>query len=129
MKTAKTPHAPLSQNPHFAHIDHAPYELGLLLQALPPNFSAYFPATPDARLIAEAAAQHAGNANDTIMAGLEALGCMLFSAGLNEDSPVEGGQLASIGCLIRHLAVEAQFLQLTEGNLRDALRAQEGGAT
>jgi hypothetical protein len=128
MSANKSPKSTLAENPHFQHIGRAPYELGRLLQALPANFSALLPATPDALLMAEAAAQHAGNANDTILNGLEALGKVLFSAGLNEDCPVGGNHLASIGYLISHLTVEAQFLLETENDLRHTLRQHGGSA-
>lgn len=93
-------------NPHFACIERAPYELGHLLKKLPVNFSRFNPITSDDRLIAEAARNHAMNANATLMSGLEALGQFMFVAGANNDNEVEPQQLVNLGCLITHIAVE-----------------------
>ena len=94
-------------NPYFNRIERAPYELGQLLLQLPDYFSAFAPMEPDVLLKASAAADHARNANDTLMHGLEAL--------------------AVLGCLIQHIAVEAQFLQETERSTKFAVQRQNGG--
>jgi hypothetical protein len=112
-------------NPHFARIQRAPYEIGHLLKKLPVNFSAYEPLTPDDRLIAEAAQQHAGNANDSLMRGLEALGDVVSIAGANEDGEISQGTLMQLGELIVHLSVEAQFMQELDWSIRDVLEADD----
>jgi hypothetical protein len=108
-------------NPHFNHIERAPYELGHLLQQLPADFSSLSAVEPDVLLIAEAAISHATNANSTVMHGIEALGQMLFLAGTNTDFDLERSSISDLGCLLKHLAVEAQFLQETESNLSYAV--------
>lgn len=110
-----------NNNPHFNHFDRASYELGYLLQKLPSDFSSYSTATPETLLIADAARRHAENANSTIMNGLEAIGEMMFFAGANKENEIEPNTIASLGCLIRQLAVEAQFLQETGGDLEHAV--------
>lgn len=110
-----------SQNPHFNHIDRAPYELGHLLQQLPADFSSLSAVEPDVLLIAEAARDHASNANSTIMHGLEAIGQMMFAAGANTDFDIEHRTISDLGCLLQHLAVHAQFLQEAESNLSYAV--------
>lgn len=122
MKRTKT-------NPHFAHIDRAPYELGHLLAKMTADFSRANPLTADDRLIAEAARDHAMNGNETLMSGLEALGRIMFVAGTNDQYEVDSGHLASLGCLISHIVVEAQFLQETEWHIRETLEAHDERAT
>jgi hypothetical protein len=115
----------ITNNPHFERIERAPYELGYLLKKIPERFSSLEPQTEESCLIAVAAAQHASNANDTVMYGLEALGQILFVASNNEQNEVCPRLIGHIGSLIQHLAVEAQFLQETADNLRYALNEQE----
>ncbi len=114
-----------ADNPHFKFIDRAPYELGYLLRKLPVDFSISRPLTPDDRLIAEAARSQAMNANDTLLHGLEALGQVMFVAGANEQNEVDAGHMASLGCLIGHIAVEIQFMQETEWSIRETLAAHD----
>ena len=116
---------PIRKNPHFNRVDRAPYELGYLLRQLPPEHDPFFKLTPETVLIAEAAAQHASNANDTLLHGLAALGQFIYVAGTTEETEVGQDALADLGCLVRHLAVEMQFLQETESTLRHALREHQ----
>ena len=123
---------PITENAHFACIDRAPFEIGRLLQQMPQVFSAYLPIDPDDRLLGEAVAQHADNANQTLLNGIEALGHILQIAGNNKDWTVDADQISRLGGLIVHLAVEAQFLQEVEGNFRYAIDADDkrrAGAT
>lgn len=113
-----------ASNPHFGHIDRAPYEFGYLLQRIPAYFPDSTPMEPDVLLRASAAADHAYNANYTLMSGLEALGKMMFVASSNER--LDATTVSDLGCLIQHIAVEAQFLQETENALRCAIRQQNG---
>jgi hypothetical protein len=85
-----------TDNPHFQRIERAPYELGHLLQKMPESFSAVKPETSEDCLIAAAAAQHASNANQTVMNGLEALGQILFVASNNEQNEIEPQLLGSV---------------------------------
>lgn len=114
-----------NDNPHFARIERAPYEIGQLLRKLPTDFSAYAPLTPDSRLIAEAAQQHANNANDTLMRGLEALGNVLSIAGANQGGEASQSSLMGLGELITHLSVEAQLMQELDWNIRAVLEADD----
>jgi len=115
-------------NPHFNRIDRAPYELGYLLQKLPDDtfcLSAVGSNTlrkpnainPDALLIVKAACKHAVNANETVMRGIESLGEMLFLISGNTEYDVSAEAISGMGCLLQHLAVEAQFLQETSAAL------------
>ena len=113
-----------SENSYFNHIDRAPYELGHLLQRLPEHFSSRSEPTPtaDMQLIATAAAQHAENANDTLLRGLDALGRLIYTAADNDQGGISSQDMRSIGVLISHLAVEAEFLQETQSNLEFTLQ-------
>lgn len=115
----------ITKNPHFERVNRAPYELGNLLIRMPKDFSAYTLATPETCLMAEAAAQHAENANDCLMSGVEALGGILTTAGLSNANEVNKGDIVGIGELIQHMAVEAQFMQEMAGEYRFVLHEQE----
>jgi hypothetical protein len=87
------------------------------LQRLPEDFSPITPATEDAIQIAEAAAEHAGNANLVLLDGLAALGELICVAGANVENRVTTESWAALGCMVQHVAVEALFLQETESAL------------
>jgi hypothetical protein len=78
-------------------------------------------ADADTRQIAKAAANHARNAHDTVIFGLEAIGKLIFIASANNDHKLDRGSMADLGALITHLAVEAQTMQQTDADLRFAL--------
>lgn len=99
-----------SQSPRFKHIDRAPYEIGQLLQSLPSDFSHYKEQPEEVHLVADALERHAYNAKGTILSGIEAIGTMLFSAGTNEATSLDGNAIANLGCLVRHLSVELQYI-------------------
>ncbi|HEX8615640.1 MAG TPA: hypothetical protein VF800_30530 [Telluria sp.] len=108
-------------NPHFNHIERAPYEFGHLIMKLPADFPAAHVMSSDERQQIEAAISHASNANWSLMNGLEAIGHLLFGAANNSDFPPATIVLEGIAGLIKHLAVEAQFLQEQHGNLQAIL--------
>ncbi|CUI04701.1 hypothetical protein [Massilia scottii] len=111
-------------NPHFGFVERAPYELGYLLNKLPVDFSSRSKLTADERLIAQAASMHASNANSELMNGLEALGQVIAHAALNPDrGGLDKHQMMSLGALVKHVAVEAQFLQELDFRLSEALGA------
>lgn len=116
---------PVTKNPHFARIDRAPFEIGRLLQRMPEVFSAHAPINADDRLLGEAIAQHAENASQTLLSGLEAIGHVLQVACNNKEWTVDSDRLSQLGGLIVHLAVEAQFLEEIEGNFRFAIDADD----
>ncbi|MCE3605849.1 hypothetical protein LXA47_19900 [Massilia sp. P8910] len=96
-------------NPHFHHIERAPYELGCLLRRLPRYLSA--PGlNHEQRDLAAAAANHADNYRSTLLAGLEALGRVVWSAGLNDEEQVERCDFANVGQMVAALATQLQYL-------------------
>ena len=111
-------------------VDRAAYQIPHLLSRLPEHFSAQAPLAEKHRPVAESAAHHASNANDTLIHGLAAIGHILMQAGLNVDGGVSGSHLARLGDLITHLAVEVEFLHELEFRLSGALppRGRRGEA-
>ena len=112
-------------NPHIKNISRAPYELGYLLKNMPAGFSRYEPMTPESRLVADAVQNHADNASNTLLHGIEAIGQMLMTAALNEGGEISSMHLVHLGGLIEHLAVEAQFMQEIYEDARAALAADD----
>lgn len=118
-----------TENPHFARVDRAPFEIGRLLQAMPEVFSAHAPIEPEHQLLGAAVAQHAWNANQTLLSGLEAIGHILQVAANNKEWEVDPQHVSRLGGLITHLAVEAQLMQELEEGFGEALRAQQARTT
>ena len=96
----------------------ASQRLNVLLAELPADFSARLLMTDGEIQSATKAANEAASLNDSIMTGLQAIGIVLSVAGSNDTAAVQSCDLAAIGGLIQHLAIEAQFLQETEAELR-----------
>lgn len=110
------------KNSHFNNIERAPYELTHLIRQLPSSLSKLSKSKAETRQIAQAAANHARNANDTLLFGLEAIGKLIFIAGANNDHELDRASMADLGALITHIAVEAQAMQQTDSDIRFALQ-------
>ena len=119
----------IAYNPHINDLGRAPYELARLMRALPVSMPADHVMTTDERQKAQAAIAHAGNANYALMAGLEAIGNILFAAVTNENFPPKEETLSSIAALITHMAVEAQVMQETQSDLQSNLDVDAERAT
>jgi hypothetical protein len=87
---------------------------------LPAGFSSRSKPTPDQCLIAAAIEDHASNASETLLDGLEALGHLMSVAGANGDRELSSHHLMMLGGLVAHIAVEAQYLQETQWEMRVA---------
>jgi hypothetical protein len=98
-------------NPYYKNHDRAPYELGHLLQQLPADFGL----APAAELkhvqIASAAETHAHVAGSTILSGIEAIGQLMEAAGTSGEESTSPHTMFCLGGLLRHLAVEGQYLR------------------
>lgn len=117
--------AVIRENPYLKNTSRAPQELAQLLQGLP-HFASQIEATDtDTLQQAAAAAQHADNARATLLSGLEALGTIIFVAGVNDDHGLRNDTIADLGCLIQHLAVELQMLNEVQ---QEFGRIREGSA-
>jgi hypothetical protein len=80
--------------------------------------------------MARAAQDHAGNANEGIMYGLESIGHLLSSYGAREE--VDARHVGHLGDLVQMLAVQAQYLQDVDQDMRvilDAHDCQQRGPT
>lgn len=98
-------------NPYIQHLDRAPYELGCLIAKMPQFLPRDRALTADELHMSQAVSVHAGNALDSIEHGLEALGAALFSASECRDFPLRQQHIGAIGTLIKHLAIESQFIR------------------
>jgi hypothetical protein len=123
-------------NSHFQNPERAPYELGHLLMALPTGFGVSAAAEEADLQKAAAARLHADNADRTILSGIEAIGQLMEMVGGQAEEKVSSHTLLSLGDLLRHMAVEAQFVRETSDNLtyclslhdqRQAARKPGGG--
>lgn len=118
---------PLPNNPRLQNIQRAPYELGYLLRQLREgDFAKGASMGDETSQVADAIWHHAGNAQGTLIAGLEALGNLMFVAGANGEYELPDNTLAGIGPLISHIAQELQFLTETERSMHDALNSKGG---
>jgi len=98
-------------NPYYKNIDRAPYELGHLMQELPTDFG-IAPAVELKHVhIASAAETHSHVAGNTILSGIEAIGQLMEAAGTSGEESLSSHTLFSLGGLLRHLAVEGQYLR------------------
>ncbi|MDQ1831947.1 hypothetical protein [Massilia scottii] len=103
-------------NPHFMRIERAPYELGCLLRRLPRYLSD--PAlTDEQRDLASAAGDHANNYSTSLLAGLESLGRIIWSAALNDEEQVDRRDFADVGQMVATLATQLQYLDYLRGEV------------
>lgn len=98
-------------NPYYSNQERAPYELGHLLQQLPADFG-LAPAVELKHVqIASAAEAHAHAAGNTVLSGIEAIGHLMEAAGTSGEESMPAHTLFCLGGLLRHLAVEGQYLR------------------
>ena len=117
------PDADFLKNPYFKNPERAPYELGHLLMKLPANLG-MAPVVDDAHMqMAAAAGDHASEACRSLLSGLEAVGQLMEIAGVNGDEEISSHTLLCLGELVRHLAVEGQFLRETADRMEIATRS------
>ena len=110
--------------PAFQNRERASFELGRLLRSLP----AYLHDAPlNIEQLEEikAADQHAANARGILLDGLQSLGRVLWSAGVNEEFPAEVGDCARVGALVTEIALQIELLnefreEVAEHHLRNA---------
>jgi hypothetical protein len=107
-------------NLYYKNEDRAAYELGHLMQQLPVDFGVAPAVEAKHVQIATAAEQHAHLAGNTILGGIEAIGQLMQLAGANDDEAVSHHALYNLGDLLRHLAVEGQYLREVSDSLAHA---------
>lgn len=114
--------------PIFQNRERASFEVGSLLRHLPSNLLGTSLNTLQLKQI-EAAEQHAVNSSVILLDGLQSLGRVLWSAGVNEEFPPEVGDCARVGALITEIALQLEFLnefreEVAEHNLRNVRKGQ-----
>lgn len=114
-------------NPKFKNADRAAYELGHLLLELPGEFGFSYEADKPHMHAAAAAESHANNASHSILNGIEAIGKLMEVAGANGHTGLEPHAVLCLGDLLRHLAVEAQFMRDVSANLAYSIATHETG--
>lgn len=111
-------------NPTFKHTERASFELGFLLRSLPRDLHGASLGAVQLEEI-EAADRHAANSKATLLGGLQSLGRVLWSAGVNQAFPVDVADCARLGMLVSEIALQIEFLsdfreEVAEHNLRNA---------
>jgi hypothetical protein len=114
-----------ANNPLFKQIDRAACEIPNLLKKLG-EVDYRKPISQEQAHMVDAIATHAYNAQDMLIDGIGSLGRLMNVAGLNDQYTVHGEDLANLGALLAHLAVEVEFLRLTESDMRYIEREQKG---
>jgi hypothetical protein len=99
-----------ARNPHIQNVERAAYELGNLLLGFDKPMSVTAKLSEDDLDKLDAIETHAYNARESVLDGIEAIGALLYQAADNDSSNLDRLTLRHIGSLVRHLAVEAQFL-------------------
>jgi len=118
---AKESQVDAGANPYYSNHDRAPYELGHLLQQLPADFG-LAPAVELKHVqMASAAEAHAHVAGDTVLSGIEAIGHLMEAAGTSGEESMQAHTLFCLGGLLRHLAVEGQYLRGVGDSLAHAV--------
>ena len=111
----------MSQRTAFHRPERAPYELGHLLRALPRDLDGA-KLTAEQINMADAAGHHASIVTSTILSGLESMGRIMWSAGVNQRNPVESDDFANVGMLVAGLAVQLQFLSEFQSEVDECIR-------
>lgn len=104
-----------ANNPLLKNIERAAYELPGLYQLLG-EARASVPLTETQRQAAEAIVVHARNAQEVILDGIETIGHLM--SGFTDDYDLERNHVNNLGMLIKHLAVEADHLRGSSGDMR-----------
>lgn len=115
----------------FKFPERASYELGYLLRALPQRLGSDT-LTKEQQLEVEAADLHAMNCTSTLPRGLQGLGHVLWSAGMNNKQEIGTEYFASVGLLVGEIALQLQFLDefrqsVVEYELRTATATLQKG--
>jgi hypothetical protein len=117
-------------NPAFNHACRPAYELADLMKTIA-MVDCSKPLDEAARNAVSAASSHANNAKETLLMGIETVGNLMMQLS-QLTGAVDAHDLIGIGGLIRHMAVELQYLADTEqemgGILRRDTQAKKGGS-
>ena len=103
------------RNPYLNDRDRPLYAVCRLVQHLPADITNAGPLTHDQSQMAAAVAFYAEAAYKTVLDGLTEIGKLI-----SDVTSDYADRLPHLGGLIRHLSVEAQFMQETAADYRDA---------
>jgi hypothetical protein len=107
-------------NPAFKHVCRPAYELPSLMRTIG-DVDSSKPLDDAMRFAVDAASSHANNAKETLLMGIETIGILMMQ--LSQLSGyVDDHDLVGIGGLIRHMAVEVQYLVDVEDEMDGILR-------
>jgi hypothetical protein len=109
-------------NPHFGHVDHAPYAIPNLLRKLG-DVAHDEKLTNDRALMVDALAMHATNVETTLLDGIAAVGQVMVDA-LGSPDDVDKDRLMVLATLIKHLAGDTEFARFVLSDMRHIQRAQ-----
>ena len=119
--------------PAFKHIERPEYELPQLMKIIGEVDSSR-PLNDTVRNAAEAASLHAYNMKENLLLSIESIGNLLMLVAQLPD-PVRERDLLGLGGLIRHSAVQLQYVIDVEGEVDGILKrdkevtaAKKGGA-
>lgn len=112
------------KNPLFNHVYRPAYELPSLMKVI--GVDGGGPMDDGMRNAVEAAAQHANNAKETLLEGIETIGSLMMQLSQLSDA-IDGRDLVGIGGLVRHIAVEVQYLVDVEDEMAFLLRRDKEG--
>lgn len=115
-------------NPAFKHIERPEYELPQLMKIIGEVDSSK-PLDDTVRNAAQAASSHAYNMKENLLLSIESIGNLLVLVAQLPD-PVQERDLLGLGGLIRHSAVQLQYVIDVEDEVDGILRRdQEASAT
>jgi hypothetical protein len=116
----------------FQNSERASYELALMLRDLPAQLHG---APLNAELLeqVEAADRHATNSTTILLDGLQSLGRVMYSAGVNKEVPSDAGDCARVGAMITEIALHLEFMndfreEVAEHKLHIAVSSARKGA-
>lgn len=107
-------------NPAFKHVCRPAYELPSLMRTIG-DVDKSKPLDEAMRFAMDAASSHANNAKETLLMGIETIGTMMMQLSQLSGS-VDDHDLMGIGGMIRHMAVEVQYLIDVEDEMDGILR-------
>lgn len=114
--------------PIFQCSERASYELPRLLRGLPQRLHGA-PLNAEQLEQIDAAEKHAWNSSLILLDGLQSLGRVMWSAGVNETSPPGVGDCARVGMLVTEIALQLEFMNDFRAEVVDHnLRIAESGA-
>ncbi|WP_426192576.1 hypothetical protein [Massilia sp. DWR3-1-1] len=118
-------------NPAFKHASRPSYELPNLMKAIG-DVDGGEPLDDGMRNAVGAASSHANNAKETLLMGIETIGNLMMQLSQISEA-VDDRDLIGIGGIIRHMAVEVQYLIDVEDEMdgilkRDREASKKGAA-